>query len=341
MTLYRFQVFAAVAKHLNISKASKELHVSQPAVSQQLKALQDDCHIKLFQKRGRGIVLTPEGQTFRRDIEPILVHFGKLRGKYTSPDPRQKGDFLTLGGSLGPSTYLLPRLMSDFSRRYPDAQLQFFTGPSHEIEDRVVNGQVDIGVVAEPFPSPMLNMEPYRKEKVVAFVSSQHSLSRHSKIALSELANFHVVVSVGKDGKNRTAEFLSRLTNGRISLNSPIGCESSAALKNVVRRGAGIGITYQDVIREDVAEGKFKVLKLPLDLSVQDYIIYSRQKPLSSAASEFLTLLQASRPKSPWAKLTKSGIAFRETTMMGGLLIFKALKFLADFDCDSLARILT
>jgi DNA-binding transcriptional LysR family regulator len=341
MSLYRFQIFATAAKYLNLSQASKELHVSQPAISQQLKLLQDEFNIKLFEKRGRGIALTAQGQTFRRDIDPILVENEKLKKKYNSAGSDPKREFVSLGGSTRPSTSLLPSLMSEFCSRYPSTRLHFLAGTSDEIEAAVANGQIDVGIVTEPFPSPLLIMEPYRTEKFVAFISSRHPLARRPKVTIAELGDFRLVINAGKDGNGRMGELLSRVTNDRIRLNGLITCESTDAVKSVVRKSAGVGFVYQDVIMEDVQAGKFRIVKLPSDLCVQDYIIYSRQKPLSSAATEFLKLLQASRPKSPWKNIAKASTARKWATSARAFLILKALGFLAELDCDFVGGFLT
>lgn len=82
MTLCQLKAFAAVARHLNETKASHELHVSQSSISQQLKLLEEECGVKLFKKIGRGVKLTEDGRLFLTDIEPVLPQLRKLQEKY-------------------------------------------------------------------------------------------------------------------------------------------------------------------------------------------------------------------------------------------------------------------
>ncbi len=84
MTLCQLKVFAMVAKHLNMTKASYELHVSQSSISQQLKLLEEECGIKLFNKVGRGVALTEGGRLLLIDINPILCQIEKLKEKYNN-----------------------------------------------------------------------------------------------------------------------------------------------------------------------------------------------------------------------------------------------------------------
>ena len=90
MTLHQLKIFAATAKHLNMTKASLELHISQSCISQQLKLLEEECKIKLYNKIGRGIELTENGRLLLIDVEPILYQIKKLKEKYNGYEKRVK-----------------------------------------------------------------------------------------------------------------------------------------------------------------------------------------------------------------------------------------------------------
>src|SRR5262249_14608166 len=157
-----------------------------------------------FEKSGRGIVLTPQGRRFRTEIDPFLILDAKLRSKYRVQRSSFKSESVSFGGSSGPATFLLPELISQFRRRYPSMDLHFITGTSDDIEDRMVNGKLDIGVVTEPFPSPLLVMEPYRTQKLVAFVSPRHRLAAKSKLSFAELADSSIAIN--EAGEKRSSE---------------------------------------------------------------------------------------------------------------------------------------
>src|SRR4051812_41145633 len=90
MTLHQLKIFAAAAKHLNMTRASQELHISQSCISQQLKLLEEECKIKLYNKIGRGIKLTEKGQLLLIDIEPILNQIKKIKEKYNGYETHVK-----------------------------------------------------------------------------------------------------------------------------------------------------------------------------------------------------------------------------------------------------------
>ena len=104
-------VFDTVARHRSITKASKELHVSQPSVFQQVKFLEDSCGVKLYRKIGRGIELTRDEQSFQTDVRDILLRIGKLREKFVDTEFRARSSSVIIGGShavSGPRARIVP-----------------------------------------------------------------------------------------------------------------------------------------------------------------------------------------------------------------------------------------
>ena len=116
MTLHQLRIFDVVSRHLNITKASAELHLSQPSVFQQIKSLEESCGVKLYRKAKRGVVLTPEGEKLRSEAQEILQRMQTLEGKFgvahilSAPAP------LRVGGSHVPSKSILPACLTAFKQ---------------------------------------------------------------------------------------------------------------------------------------------------------------------------------------------------------------------------------
>src|SRR5262249_34801916 len=104
MTFTQFTAFAAVAKHLNVTKAANMLHVSQPSLSKHLKALEDNFRVRLFIRHAKGIKLTNEGHEFFRDIEPILAQLEKINQRYRNGTVPKHNGPLRVGGTYGPAS---------------------------------------------------------------------------------------------------------------------------------------------------------------------------------------------------------------------------------------------
>ena len=147
-----------------------------------------------------------------------------------------------------------------------------------------------------PLRNATLKCEPFRTEKLSAFVHAGDPLARFKEIKLSELNRIPLVVKTGKENESRTEKLLRDLRNLGYKPRIVLRCESPEALKGAVRNGAGVGILFYDAIRGEVERNEFTVVKLAgIELKSQSYIHYSTKKPLSAAAREFLKLLRGSR----------------------------------------------
>ncbi len=313
MTLHQLRIFAAAARHLNLKKASRELHISQPSVSYQLRLLQEECQAKLYRKIGRGIQLAEEGQLFLSDAEPILLQFEELKEKFSSRLSNRRAGFLTVGSSLNLSTSFVPFLLAAFRETHPEIRITLRTDTSLTVKRLVLNYEVEIAVVTDPSESPSLISEspslicePCRQEQVVIFASIKHPLAKRKKLTLAELAMFPLIIKEkeGKEGGLSMAEgILKQVEKRGLKLNIIMHCDSPEAVKAAVKAGIGLGISCRDIVESDVKKGDLKVIKVPeLKAQINSFIIYHKERPLSPIAQEFLTLLREWSQKSGWEK---------------------------------------
>ena len=127
MTFTQFTAFAAVAKHLNVTKAASMLHVSQPSLSKHLKALEENFKLRLFTRHAKGIKLTDEGYEFFQDIEPILTQLEKINQRYLNGHAQKHNGPLKVGGTYGPASRMLPTVLAPSKRAIQ--RLMLLCGP--------------------------------------------------------------------------------------------------------------------------------------------------------------------------------------------------------------------
>jgi DNA-binding transcriptional LysR family regulator len=282
------KIFSSIAKCLNVTKASAELHISQPSVSQQAKLLQEEYGAKLYAKTGRGIQLTDEGRLFLKEIEPILRQVDLLKNKF---GVRVKEGSLTIGGSHGPSASFLPLLASVFKETHPDTKLTFRTHNSDVLERMVLDSDVEIAVITNSTASPHLVYEPCRQEELLFFASVEHPLARRKNLSVAELANAPLVVF--KKGRMAFEKILRQIESQGFQWNVAMYCESSEALKAAVKARMGLGIIYRDLVQPELNRREFKVIQVQgLIMRSESYIIYHKERPLSVHAKSFLALLR-------------------------------------------------
>ena len=296
MKFNQFTFFAAIAKHENLTKASRELNVSQPSISQQLRLLERDYGVKLYRRSGKGIELTDAGQLFLSRVAPILKQVAQIKTIFPKREVRAEAGRLKIGGTFGPSTLLLPALAARIKKNHPEIEIELRTTSVEQLEQLLLNGHVEIAVSTHRPHHAELTWEPFRHERMVLFVSPTHPLARKSKTTIADVQAFPLVIRQLRGLKGTTVRLLNELAAQGLKFKIGMRCEAPYAIKEAVKKNAGIGIVFADVVKREVERGEFKILKgHGLKLESDTYINYRFDRPLSALGEEFLTLLRKAR----------------------------------------------
>ena len=303
LTLNQFSSFAAVAKHLSLTKASLELRVSQPSITQQLKQLEDHHGTQLYRRLSKGIEITEAGQLFLRKIMPILEQVAKLEGGFTLPAKSDR-EILRVGGTDNASAELLPSLLAGFRHMHPTAELEMRTRTSDQLERMLLNSGLDLAVTVREVPSVELACESLRHEKVVMFVRADHRLAKTNKLKPSEVLVEPLIVRGGRGASGVVDKALNQIRDQGLEFKVAMYCDGPTEIKAAVRQKMGVGIVFEAALKAEVASGEFKILKVyGLELEGESFIVYSKKRPLSPFAQEFLELLRSARQKTETPKL--------------------------------------
>ena len=242
MTLNRLTIFTTVAKHLNFTRASEELHISQPSISQHIKQLQDEYRTVFYKRCARGIELTEAGRDLLGKIRPILSQIEKLNSSFDHSPRTIRSETFTVAGSHGFSFALLPSLLAAFKRNHTRVPITLRTDNSHAVERMVLKAQVEIGLVSGPPKSPYILSEPFRKEKMVPFVAVSHPMAKRPILTMSDLSETPLIIRGNGMGKSTAEEILEQLEDRGLKLNIVMRCESPQAVKAAVRKKMGVGM---------------------------------------------------------------------------------------------------
>lgn len=292
MTLHQLRIATAVAKHLSITKVSQELHISQPAVSLQVRLLEEEYGIRLYEKNGRGIQLTQEGKKFIDSVEQILLRVDNLENEYKGILTAPNHDSLTIGGCYFASENILPVVLKAFKKTHLDAQLFIETKSPALIEDLVLKSKVDIALIVNPSFFPSIAYESYREEKLVAVISTHHPLARRKKLSITELCEVPLVIKHPRRGPGIAGPLFKALERQGIATTIELQCETAMATKAAIKAGLGLGILLGKHVEPDIQRGELKVVKIPqLNRTIMTYIIYYKERTLAPAAKDFLALL--------------------------------------------------
>ncbi|MBK4998859.1 LysR family transcriptional regulator [Pseudomonas sp. S31] len=287
MTPEQLITFATVAEHGNISHAALALHLSQPAVSGQLKLLQEAFGEPLYQRAGRGVRLTPAG-------EQLLAHAERLRDTFRQAQALREAMLglergtLRIGASTTPASYLLPYLLADFQARYPDVLVTTSNGNSAEIVAAL--DSVDIALIEGP-PGQSLplgtEVTPWREDEIVAIVPSGHPLAGQERQVLEVLGDFPLVLRESGSGVRQMVE--RAFAREGVAMRVALEIAGVEGVKEAVRAGMGIGfVSAMSIRHEDGALHRLRIGPQPLVRRFS--ILMPHAATPSRAAAQFLRM---------------------------------------------------
>jgi LysR family transcriptional regulator, low CO2-responsive transcriptional regulator len=296
MTLHQLRIFDVVSRHLNITKASAELHISQPSVFQQIKSLEESCGFKLYSKVGRGVALTPEGEKLRAEAREILERMGTLEGKFGLTRRLSETVPLKVGGSHVPSKSILPVCLTAFKQNHPLGKVMLQTGSSRNVEHFVQKSMLDVAVITHPSFSQDLEYAALRQERIVLFVPARHPFAKKKSVSLAEVAGGPLIVHRGihRGMGETTLNILKYLEDQGHKPNVLMECSSGEAVKASVMGGAGIGILMEGHLHDEIAKREVTILRIQglKEMIINSFIIYQKHKPLPDNAQDFVDLLR-------------------------------------------------
>jgi len=287
MTLHQLKIFEAVARFLNVTNAAKELHISQPTVSLQLKLLEEEFGTKFFERSNHGVQLTTKGRAFLDAVRSALAQLDQLETDFKRHSRLEKSEALAVGGNNTLTETVLPPVLIDFKTRHPEVALAVHTADSRTMESHVLDGKVDIALITIPSYAPSCVYEILEEYHAVAFMSADGNALERSVISLEELTSYPLVV---KRGSACIKEIIRR----GFRLNLALECDSPETVKSAVRRGLGMGILFRARLEQAREQEGLHIMDVPElhNVTRTSYIIYDKRRPLSPNAQDFLATLR-------------------------------------------------
>ncbi len=290
MTPEQLITFATVAEHGNISHAAQALHLSQPAVSGQLKLLQEAFGEPLYQRAGRGVRLTAAGEQLLAQAERLRDTFRQAQALREAMRGLERGT-LRIGASTTPASYLLPYLIADFHRQYPDVLVTTSHGNTAEIVAAL--DSVDIALIEGP-PGHELPLgthtTPWHEDEIVAIVPRGHPLAGTHKQPLAALGAYPLVLRESGSGVRQVVE--RAFARDGVAMRVALEIAGVEGVKEAVRAGMGIGFVSAMSIRHE--DGALQRLQVHSQALVRRFsILMPHAATPSRAAARFLALCMA------------------------------------------------
>lgn len=288
MNLHHLAIFHAIAKCSSVSAASRELHVSQPAISRQLHELESRLGVELFERRPRGMQLTEVGR--------LLLHYSKRIFALERSAESAVHDYLDLdvgsleiGASQTIGNYLLPAILARFRVAHPRIRLTLDISNTASVAEGVDSYQYAVGFVEGPLPDGDFEVMPLRRDRIVPLVASGHALASTPPESLGALAQQPILLRERGSGSRQVIEEAFARHALKINCAGEIG--SSEALLRAAVAGVGVAWLSELGAATDLANGT--VVKLPthgLQIERGLNLIRVRDRHLSPSAAALIGL---------------------------------------------------
>ena len=279
MDLHHLRIFLSVFRNRSFSKASQQLHLSQPTVSDHIKTLEEYLDCRLFDRTGRKIIPTGEGQLLHDLAFEIVEKADGLRHALGRFKKEVAGE-VVIGASSIPGTYLLPSLVASFKKNYPPVSFQILVSDSRAVVDKLLKHEMLLGVVGSKLNHAAIQYEPFMEDELI--VISSPSLVKRGRIALKDIPKYPMLCREEGSGTRRETErILAAEGVSRDSLQQVAVFGSTDAIKQAVKAGLGIAIVSKFAVVDELSHRTLKKVEIgDTDMKRGFYIATHRKRSL-------------------------------------------------------------
>ncbi|MEO8936084.1 MAG: LysR family transcriptional regulator [Burkholderiaceae bacterium] len=293
ITLRHLRIFEAVASHGSVSRAAIELHLTQPAVSMQMKQLEEQIGLPLVEQIGRRMCLTEAGQALRVHARDIAAHIVGLNASMEQFRGLERG--LLRLAVVSTANYFLPELIASFNARHPGVRVSLQVANRAFVLSALADGNTDLAIIGQPPDNVDTVAQHFKDNPLVVIAAPRHALVGREQVTLQRLAEETLVVREPGSGTRAAAE--RHFAAHGMAIRA--GCEfgTNEAIKQAVRAGLGLAVVSAQTIELELQTGCLAVLLVEgFPIVRQWYVVHRTQKRLSAAASTFRNMLLALDP---------------------------------------------
>lgn len=274
----RLKVFHAVAKLLSFTKAAEALHMTQPAVTFQVRQLEEYFNTRLFDRTHNKVNLTPAGSKVYEFADRIFDLYDEMENSVRELTGEISGA-LTIGASTTIAEYMLPTLLGKFKANYPDINIRLKVSNTEGIVSMVEHNVIDLGVVEASVSNKNLIVEVCHDDQLVVVTPPDHQLADQQSVKPQELKAFPFICrEEGSGTREVIIDYLNEASINQSDMNFCLELGSPEALKGAVEAGMGISILSRSTIAKELKLGSLEAVTLDPPLSRPFSFVRQRQK---------------------------------------------------------------
>jgi LysR family transcriptional regulator, low CO2-responsive transcriptional regulator len=287
MDFDQLETFQEVARLSSFSRAAEKRFRTQPAISSQIRSLEEEVGAKLLDRSGGKVSLTASGKLFLKYVEDTIDARRAIFTAIAETERVPRGEII-VGANEGTCLHILPEVFADFKKQYPDVAVNIKRADYAKVLESVIDNSVDFGVVSLPVTDNRLTVVLIHRDELIAIAPPHHAVAKMKSVTLAEVANYPLLVpKVGHTRDALEALFHERRLKPRYSME----LDSSELLKRFVAVDVGVGFISRSNVTEDVLAGLLKAVPLSDAQIRRDLaLVFRKDKALSRAALAFIDI---------------------------------------------------
>ena len=288
----RLQVFHTVARLLSFTKAAEVLHMTQPAVTFQVRQLEEHFNTRLFDRTHNRISLTEAGTVIYASADRIFELYAEMENAVREITGEISGA-LAIGASTTIAEYMLPPLLGDFKDRYPEVTIHLKVSNSEGIVSMVENNTIDLGVVEAPVGNKNLVVEHCKRDQLFAIVPPGHPLAGLGSVTFDQLLDYPFICREEGSGTREVINDYLSLQQDCQSLKIAMELGSPEAVKGAVEASMGVSVVSGATIQKELKLGTLVALNLDPPLHRPFSFVHQKQKFRLRVLEELLDFARA------------------------------------------------
>ena len=284
----RLQAFHAVAKHLSFTKAADALCMTQPAVTFQIRQLEEQFNTRLFDRANGRITLTPAGVVALDYAERVVALSAELNSRMREISGQEVGPLL-IGASTTIAEFLLPKILGEYKARHPGIVPRLSVANSEAVQARVAERSLDLGFIEGDSHLPTLVTEVCCEDELQIVCAPSHPLARQQGVMLASLTE-HAYISreAGSGTREVIDHYLQKCGLSIDSLQIVMEASSPEALKGLVATGLGFAIMSRATAEKEVRLGELVQIRLAPPLIRHLSVVYPKERFHSKVVNDFV-----------------------------------------------------
>jgi LysR family transcriptional regulator, transcriptional activator of the cysJI operon len=291
---HKLKVFCTVAETKSFSKTSEIIHLTQPAVSLQIQALEEKYETKLFDRSSSTVTLTLAGETLYKYAKEILALYASAEKAIGKQTGILKGS-LTIGAGSNIGNYILPTVITEFRHTHPKMKIYLHVSNTKRVIELLNSGNIDLGLVEGDITRQKITVKKLLSDELVLIVPPEHAWAKKKDVSISELVKEPFIFREAGSGTRQIIEkFLTRhgITLHEMNISTILG--STEAIKDAVENGLGVSIISRWAVRKENKYGTLRLLGIKEEKMVRDFsVVVNKNSVSSNSLEEFLTFLRA------------------------------------------------